>query len=136
MAPCAACTVTDTRTAGGLALVNGNPFPNAPKYNFNLSARYDLPIGGGDNRLFVSGDWNIQGKTNYVLYRTVEYTANGNNELGAKVGYVFGRYELAAFVRNLTNNKNLVDVIDTSNYRAGIYNDPRVFGVSLSASFR
>ena len=118
------------------AQINGNPFPNAPKYNFNISARYDLPVGGGDNRVFVSGDWNIQGKTNYVLYRTIEYTANGNNELGAKVGYAFKRYEIAAFVRNLTNNKNLVDVIDTSNYRAAIYNDPRVIGVSLSASFR
>ena len=40
------------------------------------------------------------------------------------------------FARNITNTKNLVDVIDTSNYRAGIYNDPRVFGVVLSGSFR
>ena len=117
------------------AQIDGNPFPNAPTYNFNVSARYDLPVGNED-RVFVAGDWNIQGKTNYVLYRTIEYTANGNNELGAKIGYAFKRYEIAAFVRNLTNNKNLVDVIDTSNYRAGIYNDPRVIGVSLSASFR
>lgn len=117
------------------AQINGNPFPNAPKYNFNVSARYDLPLGE-DRRLFLSGDFNIQGKTNFSLYRTVEYTANGNNELGAKLGYAFGRYEIAAFVRNLTNNKNLVDVIDTSNYRAGIYNDPRVFGLMLSGSFR
>ncbi len=78
----------------------------------------------------------MQGKTNYVLYRTVEYTANGNNELGGKIGYAFDKFEVAAFVRNLTDNTNLVDVIDTSNYRAGIYNDPRTFGISLSAKFR
>jgi iron complex outermembrane receptor protein len=118
------------------AQIDGNPFPNAPKYNLNISGRYDLPIGGGDDRLFIAADFNMQGKTNYVLYRTVEYTSSGNNELGGKIGYAFDKFEVAAFVRNLTNNTNLVDVIDTSNYRAGIYNDPRVFGLSLSARFR
>jgi iron complex outermembrane recepter protein len=123
------------KPSGVFAQINGNPFPNAPNYNINISARYDLPLGG-DSRLFLATDFNMQGKTNFVLYRTVEYTADGNNELGAKIGYAFGRYEIAAFARNLTNNTNLVDVIDTNNYRAGIYNDPRVFGVMLSGSFR
>ena len=57
-------------------------------------------------------------------------------ELGAKAGFAFGRYELAVFARNLTNKRNLIGVIDTSNYRAGIYNDPRTIGVSFSGSFR
>jgi iron complex outermembrane receptor protein len=118
------------------AQIDGNPFPNAPDYNLNLSARYDLPLGGSDKRVFLAGDFNLQGKTNYTLYRSVEYRADGNYEVGAKLGYAFGRYEAALFVRNLTNTKNLVDVIDTANYRAGIYNDPRTFGVSLSGSFR
>ncbi|MDB5708126.1 MAG: TonB-dependent receptor [Sphingomonas bacterium] len=117
------------------AQINGNTFPNAPDYNFNISARYDIPVGG-ESKVFVAGDFNMQGKTNFVLYRTIEYSADGNNELGAKVGYAFGKYEIAAFVRNLTNNTNLVDVIDTSNYRAGIYNEPRIFGLMISGSFR
>lgn len=118
------------------AQINGNPLPNAPTFNLNISGRYDLPIGNGDGRLFLSGDFNMQGKTSYVLYKTVEYNSDGNFELGMKAGYAFGPYEVAAFVRNLTNEKNLIGVIDTSNYRAGIYNDPRVFGVMLSGSFR
>ncbi len=118
------------------AQINGNPLPNAPTFNLNVSGRYDLPIGGNNQRLFLSADFDMQGQTNYVLYRSVEYTSNGNLELGMKAGYAVGRYELAAFVRNITNSKNLIDVIDTSNYRAGIYNDPRVFGVMLSGSFR
>jgi iron complex outermembrane receptor protein len=117
------------------ANINGNPFPNAPDYNINVSARYDLPVGG-NSKLFVAGDFNMQGKTNLVLYRSVEYSTDGNYELGAKVGYAFGKYEIAGFVRNLTNRKNLIGAIDTSNYRAGIYNDPRVYGVMLSGSFR
>ena len=118
------------------AQIDGNSLPNAPTYNLNISARYDLPLGNDDSRLFIAGDFNLQGKTNYVLYKTVEYTSNGNNELGMKVGYAFKRFEIAAFARNLTNNTNLTGVIDTSNYRAGIYSSPRVFGVVLSGSFR
>ena len=117
------------------AQINGNPFPNAPKINVNLSGRYDLPL---DDRsgLFIAGDFNMQGKTFYTLYKTIEYRSNGNYELGGKIGYRFGNYEIAAFARNLTNAKNLVDVIDTNNYRAGIYNDPRIFGVMVSGAFR
>ena len=116
------------------AQINNNPFPNAPDYNLNVNARYDLPLNE-QTRLFVSTDFNMQGKTDYTLYRTVEYTSDGNYELGGKIGVAFGRYEAAVFARNLTNTKNLVDVIDTSNYRAGIYNDPRVIGVMISGSF-
>ena len=38
------------------------------------------------------------------------------------------------FARNITNEKNLKGVID--NYMAGVYNDPRIIGVSVSAKFR
>lgn len=117
------------------AQIDGNAFPNAPDYNLNINARYDLPLGS-ESKLFVSTDFNLQGRTNFTLYKSVEYTADGNYELGGKIGYAFGAYEVAVFARNLTNTKNLVDVIDTSNYRAGIYNDPRVIGVMLSGSFR
>jgi iron complex outermembrane receptor protein len=117
------------------AQINGNPLPNAPKFNLNISGRYDLPLGD-DFKAFVGGDFNLQGYTMYVPYKTVEYTSNGNYELGAKAGFAWGRYELAVFARNLTDKRNLIGVIDTSNYRAGIYNDPRTIGVSLSGSFR
>ena len=39
------------------AQINGNPLPNAPTFNLNLGARYDLPVGGRENRLFVAADF-------------------------------------------------------------------------------
>jgi iron complex outermembrane receptor protein len=117
------------------AQIDGNALPNAPTFNLNLGARWDIPVSD-DNGFFVSSDFNMQGKVNYVLYKSVEYTSNGQFELGLKAGYHFGPYELAGFVRNVTKERNLVGVIDTNNYRAGIYNEPRVFGVSFSGSFR
>ncbi|QJU59009.1 TonB-dependent receptor [Sphingomonas sp. AP4-R1] len=114
------------------AQIDGNPLPNAPKYNLNFTARYDLPIGPG--KAFVATDWNVQGYTNFVLYKTKEFYSKGNFEGGAKAGYSWNGYEAAVFVRNITNEKNLKGVIE--NYMAGVYSEPRIIGVQLSASFR
>jgi len=132
------CTVLDpffTRGTGTgrtyFASINGNPLPNAPRWALNATARYDLPLAKGDG-LFVAADGNVQGYTNFVLYRTREFTADGNFELGLKAGYTApgGQWEVAAFARNLTNEKNLKGVIE--NYMAAVFNEPRVIGVSLS----
>ena len=135
------CTVEDptiTRPLFGaptiFAQIDGNPLPNAPKYNFNVAARYDVPMTNGGS-LFAATDWNVQGYTSFVLYKTREFTAKGNFEGGLKLGYSApdGAYELAVFARNITNEKNLKGVIE--NYMAAVYNDPRVIGVSLSGKF-
>ena len=136
------CTVLDpffTRGSGAgttyFAAINGNPLPNAPKYSIDANARYDLPLAN-QGRLFVAGDFTIQGYTNFVLYRTREFYADGNYELGARVGYAAPNdaWEIAAFARNVTNQKNLKGVIE--NYLAAVYNEPRVIGVQLSGRFR
>ncbi|MGN7999440.1 TonB-dependent receptor [Sphingomonas sp. 22176] len=137
-----ACTVlAPTRTTilfGApvfLTKIDGNPLPNAPEYNFNINARYDIPMDIG-GKLFLQTDWNVQGYTNFVLYKTKEFTANGNFEGGLKIGYTAENdaWEVAGFIRNLTGEKNLKGVIE--NYRAAVLNEPRVFGVSLSGKFK
>ena len=128
------CTVNDpTITLGTrvFAQIDGNPLPNAPKYNVNFAARYDIPVGPTDS-VFISTDWNKQGRTSFVLYDTKEFYANGNFEGGAKLGYSgnSGAYEAALFVRNITNKKNVKGVIE--NYLAAVYNEPRIIGVSFN----
>lgn len=132
------CTVLDPLRKQGslfLAKIDGNPLPNAPEYNLSLNARYDIPLANS-GRVFVATDWNLQGYTNFVLYETKEFTANGNFEGGLKIGYAAPNdaWELAGFVRNITNEMNLKGVIE--NYRAAVLNEPRVFGVSLSGKFK
>ncbi|HWU03713.1 MAG TPA: TonB-dependent receptor [Novosphingobium sp.] len=117
---------TGTSTAY-YAQINGNPLPNAPKWNVNFGARYDLPVKGGV--AYISTDWNWQGYTSLVPYKTVEFTSNGNYEGGLKIGFDTGHYEIAGYVRNITDKRNLIGVIE--NYMAGVYNDPRTFGVML-----
>jgi iron complex outermembrane receptor protein len=127
------CSVGDPTIKIGtnvFAQIDGEPLPNAPEYNVNLSGRYDLPINSG--KLFVATDWNLQGYTSFVLYKTKEFTSNGNFEGGLKLGYASDKgYEVALFGRNITNEKNLKGVIE--NYMAAVYNEPRIVGVSISA---
>ncbi len=115
--------------------IDGNPLPNAPKYNFSFTGRYDVPVGA-DGKLFVATDWNVQGYTNFVLYKTDEFYSKGNFEGGLKLGYEGGdgAYEVALFGRNITNEKNLKGVIE--NYMAAVYNEPRIVGVSVSAKLK
>ena len=64
------CTVNDPTIKVGantFAQIDGNPLPNAPKYNVNLAARYDFPVSDAGT-MFVSTDWNKQGYTSFVLY--------------------------------------------------------------------
>ncbi|QTH23484.1 TonB-dependent receptor [Rhizorhabdus wittichii] len=128
------CTVENPTIKVGantFAQIDGQPLPNAPKYNLNLAARYDIPVTDS-GKLFVSTDWNLQGYTNFVLYKTKEFTSKGNFEGGLKLGYTGndGQYEIALFARNITNEKNLKGVIE--NYMAAVYNEPRIIGVSFS----
>ncbi len=132
------CTVEDPTVKVGantFAQINGNPLPNAPEYNVDVTARYDQPLGNG-GRAFIAGDFNIQGYTQFVLYKTKEFTANGNFEGGLKIGYAApdDAYEFAVFARNITGEKNLKGVIE--NYMAAVFNEPRIIGVSLSGKFR
>jgi len=131
------CTVDDPTIKVGantFAQINGNPLPNAPKYNINLAARYDIPVNDADT-FFISTDWNKQGYTSFVLYDSVEFNSKGDFEGGLKLGYSggYGAWEVAAFARNITNEKNLKGAIE--NYMAAVYNEPRTVGVSLNLNW-
>ena len=131
------CTVTDpTQTVGGvkLALIDGNPLPQAPKTTLNGSARWTMPVAGGD--LSVLADVTYRSKINFFLYESTEFTGKALTEMGLRVGYSFGngKYEAAGFVRNLTNQIRVVGGIDFNNL-TGFINEPRTFGASFKATF-
>jgi iron complex outermembrane receptor protein len=131
------CTVTDpTTTVGGvtLALIDGNPLPQAPKTTLNGTARYSFPLAGGD--FSVLADVTYRSKINFFLYESTEFTGKALTELGLRAGYGFGngKYEAAAFVRNVTNQIRVVGGIDFNNL-TGFINEPRTFGASFKAMF-
>jgi len=137
------CTVTDpivvpaNPAIGKFAptvSIDGNPLPQAPKVTLNFTARYGLPIGNGE--AFLLADVVYRSKINFFLYESREFTGKALTEAGVRAGYNFGggKYEAAAFVRNLTNQIRVVGGIDFNNL-TGFINEPRTFGASFKATF-
>jgi iron complex outermembrane receptor protein len=135
VATCSSCTVTDTPgPTAGTALIDGNPLPQAPKYVLNLNARYGIPVGGGE--YFVYTDWSYRSKVNFFLYESREFTGKAMTIGGLRAGYDWadGKYEVAGFVRNVTNQIRVTGGIDFNNL-TGFINDPRTYGVQFKAAF-
>ncbi len=135
VAVCAACTVTDPRTAGGQALIDGNPLPQAPKWTANFTLRYGMPVGEG-GEVFVYTDWAYRSKVNFFLYESVEFTGKPLTVGGLRLGYTWGngQYEAALFGRNITNQVRVTGGIDFNNL-TGFINEPRMFGAQFRATF-
>jgi iron complex outermembrane receptor protein len=135
---CAQCTVTDpTRVIGGnrRAFIDGNPFPNAPEWSGDFTARYGIPVGSS-GEFFIFTDWVYLGETNFLLYESAEFNAGSRIEGGLKIGYSGsdGQWELAAFARNITDEDNVLGVVDFNNNTAFV-NDPRIIGVQFNVKY-
>jgi iron complex outermembrane receptor protein len=129
------CTVTDP--AGpfpGTVSINGNPLPRSPKWQGNFTLRYSTPVANGE--FFALTDWSYRSTYNMFLYEAKEYNAKSLLEGGLRVGYKWhdGKYEVAAFGRNITNKVQAIAAIDFADL-AGILNEPRTVGVQFKANF-
>ena len=138
VSPCGnGCTVTNpTQTVGGgtIALINGNPLPRAPKWVGNFTLRYSTPVGNGE--FYAYTDWAYRDKYNMFLYEAKEYKAKSMLEGGLRAGYKWadGKYEVAAYGRNITGREQVIAAIDFNNL-TGIVNEPRTYGVQFKANF-
>jgi len=136
VAPCGnGCTVTNPKgPVAGTVLIGGNPLPRAPKWVGNFSLKYSTQIGAGT--LYANTDWAYKDSYNMFLYEAKEYKAKSMLEGGLRVGYVWadGKYELAAYGRNITNKQQVIAAIDFNNL-TGIVNEPRSYGVQFKANF-
>lgn len=132
---CISCTVLDPRTALGRAVIDGNPFPQAPLWTANFEVDYRRPLSD-DSELFVFTDWKVRGETSFFLYDSVEFVTDTQFEGGLRAGYrnLAGNYELAVFGRNITDEENLLGGIDFNNL-TGYVNEPRILGVDLAVRF-
>jgi len=139
VAPCGGgCTVTDptvVRNGQTLAAIDGNPLPQAPKWVYNVTARYSLPLANG-NEFYVYTDWAYRSEVNFFLYEAREFRGKDLLEGGLRIGYQWdnGRYDLALYGRNILNEKRAVGGIDFNNL-VGFVNDPRIVGAEFKASF-
>ncbi len=130
------CTITNPINADGKVMIDGNPLPQAPKWISNFTARWSHEMGDGE--IFVYTDWAYRSEVNFFLYESKEFTGSPLLEGGIRVGYTWdgddAEYEIAAFGRNITNEKKLTGAIDFNNL-TGYVNEPRFWGIEFKANF-
>jgi iron complex outermembrane recepter protein len=135
-AGCAQCLMENTPDPAhpGDFLVNGNPFPNAPEYILNATAKFTYPLDSGA-KLYIYTDWYLQGYTNFFLYKSAEFHSNGNYEGGLRMGYIApdDLWEAALYVRNITDKANVQGGIDFDD-NTGFVSDPRVIGFQVTGN--
>lgn len=112
--------------------IDGNSLPQSPRWIANWTAKYGVPVGNGE--LYAFTDWSYRSKINFFLYESVEFQDKHQLEGGVRVGYKTDRYDLAAFVRNVTNDISAVGGIDFNNL-TGFVNEPRIWGVEAGFKF-
>ena len=105
--------------------------PQAPEFSGNALARYEFALGGGiasvQADVLYSGDFCFT-----VLCAPVE-KESAYTVANARIGYAAGdgRWEVAAFVNNLTEEEYRVYAFDSSLFAgvvAGVYAKPRTYG--------
>ncbi|MET0265169.1 MAG: TonB-dependent receptor [Duganella sp.] len=129
------CTPTNPRGPfAGTSLIDGNPLPRAPKNQLNFTLKYSTEIANGE--FYALTDWAYRTSYNFFLYEAPEYKAKKLAEGGLRAGYKWGngKYEVAAFGRNITNRRVILGAIDFDNL-TGILNEPRTWGATAKVNF-
>jgi iron complex outermembrane receptor protein len=133
---CASCTVTDALNSDGRAIIDGNSLPHAPEWIFNFTARYAVEVGDGE--FYAYTDWSYRDEISFFLYNSVEFTGESLLEGGARTGYTWDgddkEYDVAVFVRNITDEQQAVGAVDFTNNTA-IVNEERFYGVEFKVNF-
>ena len=132
--PCGApCTVLDPAGSfPGSVSLNGNDLPRAPEVTANFVARYTQPLSNGD--LVFQTDWVYRDDFSMFLYNSAEFHAPSLLEGGLNIGYVTERWEVGGYVRNLTDELELIAAIDFNNLE-GIINEQRTYGIEATFRF-
>ncbi|NJM51380.1 MAG: TonB-dependent receptor [Sphingomonadales bacterium] len=135
VAGCAsACTVLDPQRAGspGIFSINGNQLPQSPKFSANWTAGYTAPVGGGE--IYAYTDWAYRSKIQFFLYESTEFSSDNLLEGGLRLGYRTDAFDIAAYVRNITDTEVAVGGIDFNNL-TGFVNEPRIWGIEAGYKF-
>lgn len=128
-----------TRDLGGVTEdLSGNRLTGAPNTQYNIVGKYTVPVSPGD--IWVRGDFTYTGNRFYDERELEEISSEGaTTNLNASIGFtdIDERFEISAWVRNLTNEVNIIDTLDLGifGYQNVWYNIPRTYGVAVEFRF-
>ena len=135
------CTFTDPVIAPAIppfvpatVSIDGNRLPQSPEVIANLTARWGMPVAGGE--FYIYTDWAYRSEINFFLYESKAFTGDALLEGGLRFGYLWndGKQELAVYGRNITDEIQAVGGIDFNNL-TGFINEPRRYFVEFKSKF-
>ncbi|WP_426370091.1 TonB-dependent receptor [Pseudocolwellia sp. HL-MZ7] len=133
---CVQCTVLDETNENGRAFIDGNSLPHAPEWIYSFTARYSQELGDGE--FYAYTDWSYRDEISFFLYESEEFTGKSLFEGGFRTGYKWDgddtEYEVALFVRNITDEQQAIGAVDFSNNTA-IVNEERFVGAEFKVAF-
>jgi iron complex outermembrane receptor protein len=112
--------------------------PQAPDLSGNVLARYEFPLGG--NTASVQADGQYSDKFCFTVLCAPVEKESSYWVANARIGYGAedGRWAVAAFVDNLTDEEYRVYAFDSSLFAglvAGVYGKPRTYGLMATWRF-
>ncbi|GLS98912.1 TonB-dependent receptor [Sphingobium jiangsuense] len=134
--PFVGCNVTPT---GALFTVDcsGKRLFNSPKWTLNLAAQQVIPLG--DLQLTIDADTQYRSsrETGFEYIAEERQGATWISNAQISLGQADGRWSIAAFVRNIENDRYQIYAtpVPGSNLIAGIDATPRTYGVRLATRF-
>lgn len=117
----------------------GNQFRLQPKWQWAAGFTVDAPVAAGA-RVFLTPSVTHRSKIYFETPNTEAISQDAVTLVNVRGGVSFGegRYELAAFARNLLSEKYLLDAGNTGGsfgYPTFIPAEPRFYGAQLTAKF-
>lgn len=115
---------------------DGEKIEQTPDYTINLGAAYYHPTG-----LYGRADLNLTGETSFLDAANQPFqTRDSYTVLDTRIGYLFGDWEIYAYVKNLTDEEYITgyrarDLPGLGIWSEVAFNDPRTFGIGARYSF-
>ena len=123
---------------GGVQTMNGFPLAQSPKWSFNATARYEVPVTE-DLKAFISGNYSYRSRTVYEANRNPGEVQNGYGFFNLTVGAAAldDQWSVGFYARNLFKENFVARVRQNFNsfYQLPTYEARRRFGVQLSGTF-
>ncbi len=118
---------------------SGNTMVAAPEWSLVARGRYDTGPIWGDLGLVASVDAAYTGDQFFDTQNTDRLAQEGYWLANARLALApqDGRWELAAFLKNLADEEYIVDAFDVADFGFDelVYGDPRTYGISLTYRF-
>lgn len=124
--------------SGNLVNAAGNQMSRAPKFSMSLGGSYEHPISSS---LYARLGANMTHRSRVFFFETDhdEPTIQGAalTNVGARftIGRANKRWDISAFVKNLTNNVEVTQIELQGNFPIATFSEPRRFGVEFSTRF-